>query len=248
MMSNKTLKEKAKNLELKKNGKHNFIRQLIIDGFLDTPVTSTHIVLKVREKFGKKFQLNHVQTYMQKFMSEGIVHAIKHTGIKGNFWVLTNISRERAIQAINKDKGILKAENDLFSNTLMKKLKRDFGTEFEDLQHNFGKSGTCTAFLLRKILEKLIYITFSRNGVESKLEDKAKVGGLVGLETMINTASLEKIRGIPFLTPKTAKDIKGIKFLGDAAAHNPLVNVDMKTIIPQMPYIITAYEELAKKL
>jgi len=68
------------------------------------------------------------------------------------------------------------------------------------------------------------------------------------LGTMINIASSEKIRGISFLTPKTAKEIKGIKFLGDAAAHNPLINVDMKTIIPQMPYIITAYEELAKKL
>jgi len=48
--------------------------------------------------------------------------------------------------------------------------------------------------------------------------------------------------------PKTAKEINGIKFLGDASAHNPLINVEMKTIIPQMPFIITAYEELSKKL
>ncbi len=47
---------------------------------------------------------------------------------------------------------------------------------------------------------------------------------------------------------KTAKEIQGIKFLGDTSAHNPLTEVDMKTIIPQMPYIITAYKELAKKL
>ncbi len=32
------------------------------------------------------------------------------------------------------------------------------------------------------------------------------------------------------------------------AAHNPPVGVDMTTIVPQMPYIITAYEELAKHL
>ena len=70
----------------------------------------------------------------------------------------------------------------------------------------------------------------------------------MGLETMINIASSEKVRGIPFLTPKTAKEIKGVKFLGDSAAHNPLINVDMKTITPQLPFIITAYEELAKKL
>ena len=65
---------------------------------------------------------------------------------------------------------------------------------------------------------------------------------------MINVAVTEKVGGVPFLTPKTAKEIQGIKFLGDAAVHNPLANVDMKTILPQMPYIITAFEELAKKM
>jgi len=47
---------------------------------------------------------------------------------------------------------------------------------------------------------------------------------------------------------KTANEIKGLKFLGDTAAHNPLVGVDMASIIPQMPFIITAYKELAKHL
>ena len=65
---------------------------------------------------------------------------------------------------------------------------------------------------------------------------------------MINIAAKEKIGGTPFLTSSTAKEIGGVKFLGDTSAHNPLVNVDMKTIIPQMPYIITAYKELAEKL
>ena len=50
------------------------------------------------------------------------------------------------------------------------------------------------------------------------------------------------------MLPKTAKLIEGIKFLGDSAAHNPLTNVEMDTIIPQMPYIITAYEEISTKL
>jgi len=54
--------------------------------------------------------------------------------------------------------------------------------------------------------------------------------------------------GCLFLSPKTAEKIEGIKFLGDTSAHNPLVNVDMETILPQMPFIITAYKELAKHL
>lgn len=247
-MSGKLLKEKAKNLLLQRGSKYEFIRALILRGFFDLPNTTQDLIDEVRHTFGKKLKPNEVQTYMKKFMSEGIIRAIRPRGHQGNFWVLASTPRERAIQLIAKSQNILDVEKELFSEDLMKKLKKDFKTEFNGLQHNFGKSGTCTAFLLRKVLEKLIYLTFAKNGIEIKLEDKTKVGGLVGLETMINIASSEKVSGIPFLTPKTAKEIKGIKFLGDAAAHNPLINVDTKTIIPQIPYIITAFEELSKKL
>ncbi len=139
-----------------------------------------------------------------------------------------------------------KIENQLFSDVLIKKLNKDFREEISDLRWNFGKSGTCTAFLLRKVLEKLIFLTFAKNSLDNKLKDTQ--GNFIGLEAMINLASSEKIAGIPFLMPQTAKKIKAIKFLGDASAHNPLTNVDMETINPQMPYIITAYKELSKKL
>ena len=131
---------------------------------------------------------------------------------------------------------------------LIAALGRDFETEIEDLRLNYGQSGTCTAFLLRKILEKLIFLTFAKNGLDDKLEDKAKSGGLVGLQTMVNLAIAHKINGKPFLMSKTAKSIEGIKFLGDTSAHNPIVNVSMKTIEQVMPFIVTAYSELAKKL
>jgi hypothetical protein len=121
-----------------------------------------------------------------------------------------------------------------------------FSEEIADLRWNFGKSGTCSAFLLRKILEKLIFLTFAKNGLENKLKNYQ--GRFVGLEDMINLASSEKIGGLPFLMPQTARNIKGMKYLGDIAAHDPLTNVDPKTINPQMPFIITAYEELSQKL
>lgn len=148
--------------------------------------------------------------------------------------------------AVSKE--IEQIEHDLFSNVLIKKLGKNFLIELKDLGYNFGKSGNCTAFLLRKILEKLIYITFAKNGLSQRLEDSSGTGKLVGLESMINIASSEKIKNIPFLIPKTAQEIKGIKFLGDVSAHNPLIDVDMKTIIPQMPFIISAFKELAEKL
>lgn len=148
------------------------------------------------------------------------------------------------LPAINKE--IDRIENDLFTKELIKALGKDFFEEISDLRWNFGRSGTCSAFLLRKILEKLIFITFSKNGLSTKLQNTQ--GKFVGLEAMINLASSEKIAGLPFLMPQTAEKIKAIKFLGDNSAHNPLANVDMETINPQMPYIITAYKELSKKL
>lgn len=149
------------------------------------------------------------------------------------------------IQKISfSSKKVISVTDELFSDEIVKKLSKNFSEELNDLRLNFGRSGTCSAFLLRKILEKLIYIVFAKNGIESKLDDKSKSGHLVGLEKMIDIASAEKVNNIPLLTNTTAQKIRGVKFLGDSSAHNPLVNVDMETILPQMPFIITAYKEL----
>lgn len=165
---------------------------------------------------------------------------------------LTRRGKKGSFQYIQKHEALIEEIPDtakgLFSDELTNKLEVFFKIELEDLRLNFGKSGNCTAFLLRKILEKLIFITFSKNNLANKLEDSSGTNRLIGLEGMINLASKEKINGAPFITPKTANEIKGIKFLGDVSAHNPLASVDMKTIEPQMPYIITAYKELAEKL
>ncbi len=129
---------------------------------------------------------------------------------------------------------------------ILKIFGKDFETEIADMKLNYGQSGTCTAFLLRKILEKLIFLAFAKNNLSDKLNDKD--GGFVGLKTMLNLATAYKVNGKPFLTSRTAKEIEGIKFLGDTSAHNPITNVKMETIVTQMPFIITAYEELSKKL
>jgi hypothetical protein len=149
---------------------------------------------------------------------------------------------------IGKSKKIIELREDLFSPDLKRKLEPICRQEMEELDDVIGKHGNCAAFLLRKILEKLIIITFAKNGKEHLLEDATRPGGWKGLEAMIETAAREKHGGVPFLTGKTAKETKGIKFLGDTAAHNPKVSVAMETIVPQMPYIITAYEELAALL
>lgn len=143
------------------------------------------------------------------------------------------------------DSDIIPCE-DIFPEKLVKTLGKDFENDITDLNLNYGKSGTCTAFLLRKIIEKLIFLTFAKNSLADRLKDAN--GDFIGLKHMLNLSTSTKVHGTPFLMPKTAKEIEGVKFLGDTSAHNPLINVQMKTIIPQMPFIITAYEELSKKL
>jgi hypothetical protein len=155
--------------------------------------------------------------------------------LKGNY---------QYVQKFNVEKVTL--TNEILPLELIGAMGEDFKKELDDLKLNYGKSGTCTAFLLRKILEKLIFLSFVKNGFEDKLKNKN--GEFLGLTPMLNMATVCKIQGKPFLMPKTAKEIEGIKFLGDTSAHNPLVNVAMKTIEPVMPFIVTAYSELAKKL
>jgi len=204
------------------------------EGFFKVEHSLKEVSRRIAERWGHNFLPSETSNALKnaKFLIR--------TGRRGFF------QYKHKISPVNKK--VEHIEDQLFSDDLIEKLGNDFKYEIEDLKLNFGKSGNCTAFLLRKILEKLIYIAFAKHNLVSKLEDKSQARRLVGLSGMINAASLEKIKGVPFLVSKTAKEIQGIKFLGDTSAHNPLTEVDMKTIIPQMPYIITAYKELAKKL
>jgi hypothetical protein len=247
-MAGKKPKECAAELRIDSKSRYFLLQKLIADGFFDSPVSSEAVVSRIRERFGKRWKTSYVQVYMRKFMDADIIHAVKPKGQHANYWVLSDVKRDDAIRAIGKDKKVLDIQANLFSPVLMSRLRRNFDQELTELHDNFGKNGNCTAFLLRKILEKLIIIVFGKNGKDASLHDKSRPGGWIGLKEMIETASREKLHGVSFLIPKTAHELKGIKFLGDTAAHNPLVGVDMNTILPQMPYIITAYEELAARL
>jgi len=206
-MSAIEIKQLAKNLSLKKGSKHELIRKLIIADFFDTPKSSDDVVAEIKQTTGRRLKSSEVHPYMKKFMGAEIIRAIQDEGSRGNFWILPSMDKKKALQFLGKDSKVQKIQNELFSDGLLKKLGSNFEVEFRDLLHNFGESGTCTAFLLRKILEKLIYLAFAKQGLAPKLAEKTDPHRLVGLEAMINLAVSEKIAGVPFLTSKTAKEI-----------------------------------------
>jgi len=204
------------------------------EGFLREGRNLSQVAKRINERWDHNFAPSDISLALT---NAGFLRRI---GKRGSFHYIQKIS------SLNKTTVMI--ENKLFSDESVKKIQKDCKNELQDLRLNFGNSGTCSAFLLRKVLEKLIYIVFARNGKEEEIEDKKSPGGLVGLAKMLDIATNRKINGVPILTAKTAQKIQGIKFLGDTAAHNSLINVDMETIVPQMPFIITAYQELAERL
>src|SRR5882762_123012 len=237
-MPGRPLKTLAKAVPVELGSHHHTIQKLICEGFFDSPASSEEVARRVTEKSGNRLKTIHVQTYLKKFLAADILQAIRPDGSRQNFWVLTSVARSDALASIGKGKKVREIQQELFSPELTKKLQKDFAHELEELRDNFGKHGNSTAFLLRKILEKLLIIVFAKNGKENLLEDPARPGGWKGLKDMIETAAREKHSGVPFLTHKTAGETKGLKFLGDTAAHNPKVSVPMSSIVPQMPFMI----------
>jgi hypothetical protein len=224
-----------------KNAKHMFGEKMELK---NAPQALKHIWEK---KFfdGKERSFSEIRSKISKLGCNPYDETL-HMALK-NAKYLTRRGKKRNYRYIQKyaPKGAVLSE-EIFPESLIKAMGDEFKTEISDLNLNYGRSGTCTAFLLRKILEKLIFLAFAKNGLEDQL--KGNNSSFVGLKTMLNLATKNKVRGKAFLMAKTAKEIEGTKFLGDTSAHNPLINVGMKTIIPQMPFIITAYEELSKKL
>ena len=247
-MSGNTPHSRAAGMLFDPDSRYAIIQKLIAEGLFDKPISSKDVARHVSERSGKRLKTAHVQTYLAKFQQADVLRSIKLDGMQGNFWVIASVSRTDATRMIGKSRKIVELRAELFSPELKKKLEPYCKQEVDELEGVFGQHGNCTAFLLRKILEKLIIIAFAKNGKEALLEDPARPGGFKGLEAMIEIAGREKHGGVPFLTGKTAKETKGTKFLGDTAAHNPKVSVAMETIVPQMPYVITAYEELGALL
>jgi hypothetical protein len=92
-MSANSLKKLASKLSLQKGGNHEHIRKLIVDGFFDTPKTTDEIITEIRQNVGKRLKSNIIQTYMRKFMENGIIRSFRDEQHRGNFWILVSADK-----------------------------------------------------------------------------------------------------------------------------------------------------------
>jgi hypothetical protein len=219
-------------------------------------------IIKLRKYPGNTTYINKYNTVMiaMQKKSNVLIQKIKNTDIE-NMQALEKqliILRTTTCLIKDKSKALKEIDNVLnqieindtqtlvtstyFSDELEKLLLENCKSEVDDLKLVYGKSGDCTAFLLRKILEKTLYIVLIKNKFEKNIERQN--GSIKSLTDLLKIVRNEKINNKHIMMPKTVQKIQGIKYLGDSAAHNYLINIDMEDIKSQMPFITTALREI----
>jgi len=184
--------------------------------------------------------------------SDQLIHTSLSNAVKKN--ILSKRKNSRIIEYSQRQPPEIQIKekettelNKVFSEVTKKKLGERFQQDIEELNISFTYDcGNSTAFLLRKILEKAIFHVLATNEKVDLIKNKE--GIFLGFESMINLCSKEKLKGSPILLPKTAKELLGMKFLGDSSAHNHLVDIELKDINHQLSYWTIAIKELIVNL
>ncbi len=203
---------------------------------LKSPMTTDQICEVLYEVTGKR--VHNLVPFMKAFQKQGVVRRK----------ILPQTNTILWFGAWDAESVVISKKNDPLDEPIKNIFGKKFNKEFEDLAFVYrGNSGTCSAFMLRKILEKAIFLALIKNGVrESDLKDGS--GKYLGLDALLQQAGTVRVRGLPILIPKTLSKIQGIKFLGDVSAHNYLVNVEMDDLKPQMPFIVIGLREIARSI
>jgi hypothetical protein len=239
------IKENLSKLDFGDGTVNDMIRTLIVDGeIILAPTTSKDICDKLSERFGATVPVGKINNYMKIFQKSNVVVGLteKKGKAKRKLWLGSWLKAKNANLIQNMKALPISAKT-------ITALGKTFAIEINALRLVYGKSGDCTAFLLRKILEKAIFLAFAKNSMLNKLENPAKKPKYFGLDRMIEIAAAEKGKdNKPYITPSAAAKLGGVKFLGDSAAHNFVANVEIDEIPHQIPYISVALSELSKKL
>jgi hypothetical protein len=107
----------------------------------------------------------------------------------------------------------------------------------------------CTAFLMRKIFEKLLFIILSKSNQQSKISSYRQSNQqLPNLTTLLNWSGQAEINGKHIISPNNLAKIQGSKFLGDVSAHNYLTSVSFEDINNEVSLWRITIKELSLNL
>jgi len=128
-------------------------------------------------------------------------------------------------------------------------LGKDFDKEIAELKIAFLQQPNCTAFLMRKILEKALFNVICKSTAKTNIQTyKSQRGGLPQLSDMLSWAQNAQIGNKHIISPSTLKNIAGAKFLGDVSAHNYLISVSFEDLKLEITPWRIAIKELAVNL
>lgn len=145
-------------------------------------------------------------------------------------------------------KGIKKEEEAKFKE-IKEALGDAFKKELEELEIVFNECPNSTAFLMRKILEKLLFIVVSKSNNKKRIEYlKQEENRLPSLTELLSIAKNAEINKLHIITPKNIDKLGGSKFLGDTAAHNYLISVGFEDIKQEIAIWRISIKELANNL
>jgi hypothetical protein len=146
----------------------------------------------------------------------------------------------------SKEKGI-KKESSL--EEIKSCLGKDFKKEMNELDYVSSTCPNCTAFLMRKILEKLLFIIISKSNKKNNIDKiKASEDRLSNLTELLNIAKLSEINNKHIIPPKNIEKLSGSKFLGDVSAHDYLTSISFEDIQNEISIWRISIKELSSNL
>lgn len=239
----KTLLINLNKILMKYNPSHKFFKEK----FEKVGLKISELFLKIDSSEDKKY-IKDIETLLIGFSRDGNLKDKKQ--FKKTCGLLIN-QIDHQILKINVNS---ERTNHLAKTNEIDEIEKVLGNRFEkeilELKISLKYQPDCTAFLMRKILEKLLFIIISKSDCKNKIIDykKNNHGKLPPLKDLLNWAQIAEINNIHIATPRNVRNIQGSKFLGDTAAHNYLVNVDFEDIKPEMPNWRILIKELSKSL
>lgn len=145
-----------------------------------------------------------------------------------------------------KEKGVKKESN-------FKEIKEGLGSAFEkemdELEIVSSSCSNSTAFLMRKILEKLLFIIISKSNKKLEIDSiKNTEDRLPNLTELLNISKTAEINNQHILSPTNIRKLGGSKFLGDISAHDYLTSVSFEDIQNEISIWRISIKELYSNL